>query len=266
VARGRPEIRALVRQFLTPGNAAGAAEVAFRTNAAGEVASLALSLPPLGLHAVPGTADGTPGTGVWERLKQLGRLLGKGFVAFIPAFATLLGIVWVLAPDLKPDEPPPPPSILGATVSNVALEERVQPPDAPAYFVVSYDVEFVGYQGEESPLAWAGFDARTLQRVGLEAPQDWGNPVAAEAEAPNDRVSVQLRLKVPPQAQCIFVRVYAFDEDGTRLDYGDTPPFDTHDPANSACAGPAGCPRGSRSPCSPWAAPTGSPTRPPGCS
>ena len=157
--------------------------------------------------------------------------------AFATALATLLGVVFLLVPRLKPAEPPPPPSVLGATVSNVALEERVQPQDGPAYFVVSYDVEFVGFKGKESKLEWAGFDARTLQRVALAAPPGPGNPVAAKAEAPNDRVSVQIRLLVPREGGCIFVRVYAYDADDARLDFADTPPFDTHDPANRACAG-----------------------------
>jgi hypothetical protein len=159
-----------------------------------------------------------------------------------PAIVAVLGLTFLVAPGLKP---PPPPSTLGATLSDVRLEERTVR-DGKPFLVISYDVEFAAYQGHSGLIEWVVFDAATLRRYDLGTDQD--NPAlpnmdggAVIAEAPTDRASGQILMPVPLKSGCIFVRVYVSEpkKDGsrTRLDYADTAPFDMHDPANRSCAG-----------------------------
>jgi hypothetical protein len=162
-----------------------------------------------------------------------------------PAIVAVLGLAFLVAPGLKPKEPPPPPSTLGANLSDVRLEERTVRDGKPV-LLISYNVEFAAYKGHTGSIEWVAFDAATLQRYDLGTDQDNaalpnqdGGQVIAEA--PTDRASGQIQVPVPLKAQCIFVRVYIAEpkkaSSSTRLDYEDTAPFDTHDRANPSCAG-----------------------------
>jgi hypothetical protein len=182
-----------------------------------------------------------------ERAKKsrLFERIGKITTAALSALATLLTVVFLLLPRLKPDEPAPPPSAFGATLSDVRLEERAANPDGTRNLVISYDVEFAAYKGHEGLIEWAAFDAATMERYDLainrndplSGNQDGGKVIA---EAATDRASGSFPVPVPLQAKCLFIRVYVSEpkKDGsrTRQDYADTLPFDTHDPSNRSCA------------------------------
>jgi hypothetical protein len=160
------------------------------------------------------------------------------------ASSALLDTVYGLRPDWRPDGPP---AAIGVTLESVDLEERriVYEPGI-AGNLISYDVELVGYRGNTIPVQWAAFDAGSRQRISL----DPADPDAREnrdagmvtTEAPNDRVSANFRIPIPARAQCIFIRVYVFEDDAehTRQDYLDSAPFDTHDPGNRTCPDASG--------------------------
>lgn len=202
-------------------------------------ASVAPSPNRVRLQRVRGTVS--------ERAKKPGRIerIGKFATATASALLTVLTVVFLLIPRLKPDEPSPPPSAFGATLSDVRLEERAANPDGTRFLVISYDVEFAAYKGHEGLIEWAAFDAATMQRYDLAANRDdptLGNQDGGRviAEAATDRASGRFPVPVPFESRCLFIRVYVSEpkEDGsrTRQDYADTAPFDTHDPSNQSCA------------------------------
>lgn len=167
------------------------------------------------------------------------QILGAALLSFATAISTMIGALVIFFPDLSRE----PPAALGATLGEVALEERAVPTANGLANLISYEVEFVGYKKKRGYIKYAIFDARTGRRIDPplstdpEAPHYYPvGPVIPEA--PNDRASANFPVPIPRQAQCIFVRVYAFEEDDavTRLDYADTPPFDTHSATNRACA------------------------------
>jgi hypothetical protein len=162
----------------------------------------------------------------------------------VTAVSTLLGTLFIVFPELK-REPPP---ALGATLGSVALEERRVLVGDEVANLISYEIEFVGYKKKRASIQYAVFDAIRQRRID---PPVSGDPAAAKylevepiiPEAPNDRASANFLVPLPSgAAQCVFVRVYVFEEDDavTRLDYADTPPFDTHLATNAACGGDGG--------------------------
>jgi hypothetical protein len=207
-----------------------------------EVRTLRITLDPEQIRELRAEPE-SPSTKSWRASVKTGLLwfIDSG----LPAILTAVGLVIFFVPDLKPREPLPPPSTLGATLSDVRLEERTMRDGKPA-LLISYDVEFAAYKGHIGLIEWAVVDAATLQRYDLGNNRD--NPILANhdggqviAEAPTDRASGQILVPVPLAARCVFVRVYVSepkeDDSRTRLDYADTVPFDTHDPTNQSCAG-----------------------------
>jgi hypothetical protein len=175
-------------------------------------------------------------------------LLAAAVVALptvIAASNGLLDVVYNIKPEWRPDGPP---AAIGATLNAVELEERlVEDESGVISNLISFDIELVGYRGNQIELEWAAFDARTHQRVSLFPPgvvADKNVPVGrAYPVAPNDRLNESFPIPIPARGSCVFVRVYVFDyaEDDTddarrtRQDYLDSAPFDTRNPENRAC-------------------------------
>jgi hypothetical protein len=177
------------------------------------------------------------------------KLLGVALLAGLPALATLLGIVLDWFPALRPD---PPPAALGATLSEIALEERAvrMENDQPvSVLVVSFDLEFTGYKGDYGYVNWALIDPSTQKRI---PPRDWefpprGDDTVVAPEAPNDRLSEFVEIPLPKSGRCVNVRIYVYDDkqgdpNRTRLDYGDTLPIHTHDSTESCGTEPVAPP------------------------
>jgi hypothetical protein len=106
--------------------------------------------------------------------------------------------------------------------------------------VVSYIISFTGYKKDRIHVEWAAIDANSLERVKLapSVPLSTQNPengVASdvEADADTDRGRGRIEFAVPLEGDCIFVRVFAYDTDYNRLDYGDTDPFHRSDAAKT---------------------------------
>jgi hypothetical protein len=178
--------------------------------------------------------------------KTLGRIgqfvgLGGGVFAALSAF-------YLLFPGARPEEPP---IALGAVLDNVAIEERrtTEMPsgycqyagesallgtNARVLSIISFDIEFIGYKGDQTAVKWAVFDPESGERV---SPELNAGPTI-RPEAPNDRATGQVCVPVPSQARCVVIRVYLYEEDQTtRLDYADTAPFFTGRNDRGACDG-----------------------------
>jgi len=237
VFRGREEIRHVLRT-LAPLRVLSAH--VDRANGSPQIRSL--SLGPVVERGQAGTMpeEGNERSSQRRAIGPSAQLLGAALLSLATAVSTLIGALIIFFPELRRE----PPAALGATLVEVALEERAVPASAGLANLISYEVEFVGYKKKRGYIKYAVFDAATGRRIDPppspdpDAPRYYPvGPVIPEA--PNDRASANFPVPIPRQAQCVFVRVYAFEEDDatTRLDYADTPPFDTHSATNRACAG-----------------------------
>jgi hypothetical protein len=173
-----------------------------------------------------------------------GRLLTTMAVVIgtLAAAAPILDAVYNIWPGLRPEGPA---AALGMIVDDVQLEEGFVPCTAipGTCHLVSYDLQLIGYSGAKSLVEWAAIDAETLQRVALPGGTTANRPeppIEIVTEASSDRLSGSLEIPVPFEGECIIVRVYVYDDtDKTRVDYADTPPFDTHDPTASCSTPPS---------------------------
>jgi hypothetical protein len=154
-------------------------------------------------------------------------------IGTLAAAAPILDAVYAIWPGLRPEQPA---AVLGMTVSDVQLEERRVPCDGALCNLVSFDLQLVGYTGGLSTIEWAAFDPVTERRVAIIG-DDTGNQPGPRimTEAENDRLSIALPIPIPVERQCVFIRVYVYDDTNkTRTDYGDSAPFNTHS-ANASC-------------------------------
>jgi hypothetical protein len=159
-------------------------------------------------------------------------------IGTLAAAAPILDAVYSIWPTLRPQGPP---TALGMAVENVQLEERYVPCDnGDRCNLVSFELELIGYTGGTSIVEWAAFDPLTLRRVPLAGDSTDNQPGAQiTTEAASDRLSGTLAIPIPLEGRCVTIRVYVYDDTGkTRVDYGDTPPFHTHLPAESCAADP----------------------------
>jgi hypothetical protein len=186
-------------------------------------------------------ADDSALKGMWKRISGWVTALGiAGGV--LTAILTFVGITFDLFPALKPETPP---TELAVAVDDVELEERVMTESGAHRLIVSYGITFTGYKEDRIHIEWAAFDSQTLARVRL-APsvllssRNLGNGTVGDyltGRAETDRGRGRIEFAAPVEGGCIFVRVYVYDIQFNRLDYGDTPPFHRTDPMQS-CDGP----------------------------
>jgi hypothetical protein len=228
--------------------------VIIQENAKQEVASLTLRLSPecllAGILAPPAEPDFTRPASTrqaeksqWMSIPASVKLIGAGFLGFLTAVSTLLGILVLFFPDLRRE----PPANLGGIVAEVALEERQVMHDGVLSNAISYELELSGYRGKKGYIKYAIFDAMLRQQIDPPRTSDPSTPkfysiTEVMPEAATDRVSLQFFIPLPFEARCVFVRVYAFeDEAGSsskRLDYADSEPFYTHRSNQAGCAEP----------------------------
>lgn len=153
-------------------------------------------------------------------LRSLPVRVARWTSAVVGFVATTLGVVFVLFPALKPDDPPP---TQGATLSNPSPEALTwgqyldrQDLDRAPYdpkalrrrgIFVEFDYTIEGYKDKALPLRWQLIDARGGDQLGKsrdtlitpEAPKDGGShaiwvPLPARRAA---RLFVQLQLYEP---------------------------------------------------------------------
>ncbi|MFT4040729.1 MAG: hypothetical protein QM692_21290 [Thermomicrobiales bacterium] len=137
-------------------------------------------------------------------------------ILVIAAAAPVLGLIYSLRPEWRPEGPPP---VRAATLSNAVVEERgLTCPDTERQTCIriGYDVEFEGFQRDQVMVAWAAFDPETLARVDLDvtgAPPPGQDKLYSYvvAQAASDRASHFVDVPVPRKGRCIFVRLSLVD-------------------------------------------------------
>ena len=89
---------------------------------------------------------------------------------------------------------------------------------------VSFDLQLEGFKGRRSYVRWSLYDARADRRV----PRDWlinRRVLSMRGKANSDRASKEFWVPLPRRQGPFFVRVSAYDDQGTRLTYEDTKAF-----------------------------------------
>jgi len=169
--------------------------------------------------AEPGAAGAAGGAG---GRRSLALRIARGAAGAVGFVATLLGVIFVLWPSLKPEGPPPAKS---ATLTNATVDRNLtfgqyldrieqsrssyQPADLRKRgAIVQFDYRIEGYKGKRLPLRWQLVDSRSGDQLAhsrdmrliAEAGTDRGNwpqwiPIPA-GRRPR-RVFVQLQLYEP---------------------------------------------------------------------
>jgi hypothetical protein len=137
------------------------------------------------------------------------------------AVAAILGIVFLLQPDLAPKGSPTEKSArLGALKVDqpVTYRQYLQRTNLsggdygeaylrrPGVFV-QFDVEIVGYEGAQLPLRWSLYDAEGGQQVGE------SEATTLRAEAPRDRATWHIWAPLPRRRGPFFLLIQIFEKD-----------------------------------------------------
>lgn len=177
------------------------------------------------------------------------RSIVKGFVAGVPFFATLTGILltlvnvlFILRPEWKPEVT----QVREVTVTDLKVAERGRVgEDGVRGNTIFYDISAIGYDADDITVAWLALDAETLLRS-AERPT---GASTVKFDTGTDRIAGQINVPIPADpVGCIVVRVFAlpvnsFESDGEPVpegqwllyDVADTPAFDPLDPTNPRC-------------------------------
>ena len=168
-----------------------------------------------------------------ERKRSFGTIVAQvGGAA--SAIAAILGIVFVLAPDLAPEKAP---TEKRAQIGVLKVERPVtyaqylQRTGLPggdygrSYLrrsgvFVEFDVEIVGYEGTDLPLRWSLYDADSGDQVSE------SKSTTLRAEAPNERATWHVWAPLPKRRGKFFLQLQLFEgDDIVPLDRVQTEPF-----------------------------------------
>lgn len=155
--------------------------------------------------------------GLTTRLKELPRV-ARAIVGLIGFITTVVGLVFVLWPSLKPDEPP---VDQGATLSNAQVEsgmtfgeylDRIEQSRAPygaadlarrgAY--VEFDFSVRGYKGKLLPLRWQLIDSPS----GAQLRHSRDLQVKPKANTDSASWPVWIPLPRPPRRMYVQIQLY----------------------------------------------------------
>ena len=152
----------------------------------------------------------------------------------VSTLAAIVGLVFTLAPSLQPEPPPPRKEAAFREIEverNVTRGQYLQRVDqgpgsyAPRQLresgvLVRFNVVMTGHKGDDLPLRWALYDART----GSQLHKDMATTLTPEAET--DQASWQVWAPVPAKGGLYYVLLQLFEEDGhVPINHAQTEPF-----------------------------------------
>lgn len=215
---------------------------------AGSVSSLASSVVQSSIMSDSGLRQWR----AWSRFKPLAGSAFRGFLPMIGPIATVIGLLFLFRPEWKPPEPA---QSAAGIISAVAIEEtqilwedfmRMLDRTCEGYYTsedevercnelsrtygntISVEISLTGAEGDRPYLLWHMYDAETRQRIDNSFTQ---NQRAFDVEMKTKHMGFNERIFVPCYGHTlpVFIKVEAFDESGTRLD------FETSEPFSDAC-------------------------------
>jgi hypothetical protein len=155
------------------------------------------------------------------RLRVLPRV-GRGIASAVGLSATVIGIIFVLWPSLKPD---PPPVDRGASLSHAQVDpglsfgqyldriEQSRKPYGPADLArrgayVEFDFSVRGYKDEHLPLRWQLLDARTGVQLAH------SSDLRVTPDVNTDAGSWNVWIPQPPRARRMYVQIQLYNDRG----------------------------------------------------
>jgi hypothetical protein len=157
-----------------------------------------------------------------ERFRSLPRV-ARAIAGAVGCAATILGVVFVLWPSLKPEAPP---TDRGARLSHAQVApdltfgeyldriEQSRRPYGPAVLgrrgaYVEFDFSVRGYKGKELPLRWQLLDARTGAQL------DHSRALRIEPAVNTDAGSWNVWTPLPPGTRRMYVEIQLYNDAGT---------------------------------------------------
>jgi hypothetical protein len=156
------------------------------------------------------------------RLRVLPRV-GRGIASALGLAATVIGIVFVLWPSLKPD---PPPADKGASLSHAQVDpgltfgqylDRIEQSRRPygadllarRGAFVEFDFSVRGYKDKPLPLRWQLLDARSGVQLGH------SSDLRVTPDVNTDAGSWNAWIPLPPTAHRLYVQIQLYNDAGT---------------------------------------------------
>jgi hypothetical protein len=166
--------------------------------------------------------------------KRSGLRLAGEIAGVVSTLVGVVGLLFVLAPSLKPE---PPPLRKEAFFTGIEVERNVTraqylqrldrgvgsyvPKELrEAGVLVRFNVVMTGHKGDDLPLRWALYDARN----GGQIHKDKATTLSPEAET--DQASWQVWTPLPERGGSYYVLLELFEEDGlVRINHAKTQAF-----------------------------------------
>ena len=156
------------------------------------------------------------------KAKRSGLRLAGEIAGVVSTLVGVVGLLFVLAPNLKPEPPPLRKEAFFGGIEverNVTRAQYLQRIDqgVGSYgheqlqetgVLVRFNVVMTGHKGDDLPLRWALYDART----GGQIHKDVATTLTPEAET--DQASWQVWTPLPKQRGAYYVLLQLFEEDG----------------------------------------------------
>jgi hypothetical protein len=157
-----------------------------------------------------------------EWLRSLPRV-ARAVTGAVGFAATVIGLLFVLWPSLKPDEPP---VEKGAKLSNAQIEpavtfgayldriEQSRAPYGPADLrrrgaFVEFDITVRGYKNKPLPLRWQLVDARSGDQLGH------SRDLRFKPKVDTDAGSWSFWIPIPRRARRMYVQIQLYNDAGT---------------------------------------------------
>lgn len=154
-----------------------------------------------------------------EAAKKRRRITLTAIGTVVTLIATVVGLIFLFAPDLKPDEPTPPTKLtLSGTIDDVTLVAG-NPPK------LAVSVHIKGFNKRRCQLRFTMYDRRTYKPlVGLD------DELVADMtpESHDDRATTRFDLPVPTYRGQFGTRVRLLDDKGVELTTKEGPPVNTN--------------------------------------
>ena len=159
------------------------------------------------------------------------KVIMGGYIA--SAITAILGFIFLVSPDLKP-EPDRPPPTMGAELSDLSLEYGVNHAEYlrrkgltaitsdfnTTGVIIHFTAKISGFKGGKCQVWGAVYDSQAVSKL-FDLPE--GRNFIPDAD--EDRASSELWVPSPVRKGSFFVRLELYDPKGTRLTYKDSGVF-----------------------------------------
>jgi len=211
-----------------------------------------LNIGTSGPIEVGAARDGEPGAqsilGDWRDVSLWWRRtpdVAKVLVGLVTIIGTIVAIINRVG-GADPEPTAIPILTIGIELGEPTLQERgaavlTEGADPAAVLTMNVSGLIRGPDGQGVELTWQMVNASDLRIIDLgdvwvPGPEYRLAAVTSQGTGEGEQWSQSFNVPLPLRGTCVLVRVSAYDEDGTMLQFVDSEPIDTHHPDNRLCA------------------------------